>query len=40
MLEIKVKKEEQGQKIDKYIRKQLSDAPLSFIYHLFRKKEC
>ncbi len=39
MLELKVKKEEQGQKIDKYIRKQLSDAPLSFIYHLFRKKD-
>lgn len=30
---------ESGQYLEKYIRKVLSDAPLSFIYKLFRKKD-
>ena len=36
---IKVSSKEQGQRIDKYIRKYLNDAPLGFIYKLFRKKD-
>src|SRR5574344_266645 len=28
-----------GQRIDKYVKKLLNDAPLSFIYKLFRKKD-
>lgn len=34
-----IKKEEENQRIDKYIRKKLKNAPLSFIYKLFRKKD-
>lgn len=34
-----VKKEESGQKLEKYIRKVYSDVPLSLIYKLFRKKD-
>ena len=34
-----VKHNDQGQRIDKYIRKYLNNAPLSFIYKLFRKKD-
>ena len=30
---------ESGQTLEKYVRKVLSDAPLSFIYKLFRKKD-
>lgn len=36
---IKVTKNDQGQRIDKYIRKYLNNAPLSYIYKLFRKKD-
>lgn len=36
---IEVSKTDQGQRIDKYIRKYLNNAPLSFIYKLFRKKD-
>lgn len=39
MKQIKVTNKEQGQRIDKYIRKYLNNAPLSFIYKLFRKKD-
>ena len=39
MNSIKVTNKEQGQRIDKYIRKYLNNAPLSFIYKLFRKKD-
>ncbi len=39
MIEIKISKENSEQRIDKYIRKYLNDAPLSFIYKLFRKKD-
>ena len=39
MRKLIVKKAEQGQRIDKYIRKYLNNAPLSFIYKLFRKKD-
>ncbi len=39
MNKIKVSAKEQGQRIDKYIRKYLNSAPLSLIYKLFRKKD-
>ena len=39
MKAIKVTNKDQGQRIDKYIRKYLNNAPLSFIYKLFRKKD-
>lgn len=39
MQTIRVKNNDSGQRIDKYIRKYLNNAPLSFIYKLFRKKD-
>ena len=39
MLSLIVKKEESGQTLEKYVKKVLSEAPLSFIYKLFRKKD-
>lgn len=39
MKEITISKRDENQRIDKYIRKYLNDAPLSFIYKLFRKKD-
>jgi len=39
MTSIKVSNIDQGQRIDKYIRKYLNNAPLSLIYKLFRKKD-
>lgn len=39
MITFIVKKEESGQTLEKYVRKILSQAPLSFIYKLFRKKD-
>lgn len=39
MKEIRVSKINQGQRIDKFVRKFLSNAPLSFIYKLFRIKD-
>lgn len=39
MNSIKITKNDQGQRIDKYIRKYLNNAPLSLIYKLFRKKD-
>ena len=39
MQTIKVKNNEAGQRIDKYIRKYLNNAPLSYIYKLFRKRD-
>lgn len=39
MKEIKITKENCNQRIDKFVRKFLNDAPLSFIYKLFRKKD-
>ena len=39
MLSLIVKKEESGQTLEKYVKKVLSEAPLSFIYRLFRKKD-
>ena len=39
MRKLVVKNTESGQRIDKYIRKYLNNAPLSFIYKLFRKKD-
>ena len=32
-------KENQGQRADKFVRKYLSNAPLSFIYKIFRVKD-
>lgn len=39
MISFVVKKEEEGQTLEKYVKKTLSQAPLSFIYKLFRKKD-
>ena len=39
MIELKVSLKEENQRIDKFIRKYLNEAPLSFIYKLFRKKD-
>ena len=39
MVEYKVKKEEEGQTLEKYVKKVLKDVPLSFIYKLFRKRD-
>ncbi|MFA7100985.1 MAG: RluA family pseudouridine synthase [Bacilli bacterium] len=39
MIKFNVKGEEQGQRIDKYLRKKLNNAPLSLLYKLFRKKD-
>ncbi len=39
MKEIQISKEACNQRVDKYVRKMLNDAPLSFIYKLFRKKD-
>jgi 23S rRNA pseudouridine955/2504/2580 synthase len=39
MKSIKVSNIDQGQRIDKYIRKYLNNAPLSYIYKIFRKKD-
>ncbi len=36
---LKITSKDAGQRIDKYIRKYLNNAPLSFIYKLFRKKD-
>ena len=39
MISLIVKKEESGQTLEKYVKKVLSHAPMSFIYKLFRKKD-
>lgn len=39
MVEIKVSSLEDGQKIEKFVKKSLSEAPLGFIYKAFRKKD-
>lgn len=39
MKEIKITKENANQRADKFVRKFLNDAPLSFIYKIFRKKD-
>ena len=39
MKEVVIKKEDSDQRIDKFVRKYLNDAPLSFIYKTFRKKD-
>ena len=39
MITLIVKKEESGQTLEKYVKKILSQAPVSFIYKLFRKKD-
>jgi len=39
MIEITIRDKEANQRADKYVRKFLRDAPLSFIYHVFRKKD-
>ena len=39
MVILKINANEANQRIDKYIRKYLNNAPLSFIYSLFRKKD-
>ena len=39
MKEIKISKEIANQRVDKFVRKLLNEAPLSFIYKTFRKKD-
>lgn len=39
MISFIIKKEEDGQTLEKFVKKVLSEAPLSFIYKLFRKKD-
>lgn len=39
MFEIKIDKTSANQRADKFVRKYLNDAPLSFIYKTFRKKD-
>ena len=39
MKEIVINSEFSNQRVDKYVRKYLNEAPLSFIYKLFRKKD-
>ena len=39
MILLKITSQEANQRVDKYIKKYLNDAPLSFIYKLFRKKD-
>ena len=39
MIVLIVKKEESGQTLEKYVKKVLNHAPMSFIYKLFRKKD-
>ena len=39
MLEITIAKTDDGARIEKFVRRYLSDAPLSFIYKAFRKKD-
>ena len=39
MKEVLITKENSNQRVDKFIRKYLNDAPLSFIYKTFRKKD-
>lgn len=39
MKELVISKENEGQRVDKFVRKYLNDAPLSFVYKTFRKKD-
>lgn len=39
MKEILITKENAGQRVDKFVRKYLNDAPLSLLYKTFRKKD-
>ena len=39
MKEVVISSQEQNQRIDKYVRKYLENAPLSYIYKIFRKKD-
>lgn len=39
MIFLKIGQNDYGQRVDKYVKKYLNEAPLSFIYKLFRKKD-
>lgn len=39
MILLKVSSKDSNQRVDKYVKKYLNEAPLSFIYKLFRKKD-
>ena len=39
MLEVRIEKNSEGQRIEKFVRKYLNEAPLGFIYKAFRKKD-
>ena len=38
-IEVIIDKKNENQRVDKFVRKVLKNAPLSFIYKLFRKKD-
>ena len=39
MIEVQISTKEAGQRIDKFVRRYLNEAPLSFLYRLFRLKD-
>ncbi len=39
MIEVRIKQNDQNKRLDHFVRKYLNNAPLSFIYKLFRKKD-
>ncbi|MEG0977873.1 MAG: RluA family pseudouridine synthase [Bacilli bacterium] len=39
MIEINITEKDSNQRVDKFVRKYLYDAPISFIYKVFRKKD-
>ena len=39
MISYLITKKDANQRVDKFVKKQLNDAPLSFIYKIFRKKD-
>lgn len=38
-MEIKITAEQANQRVDKFIKRWIKEAPLSFIYKLFRQKD-
>ena len=39
MIRLQIKENDTNQRLDRFVRKYLKNAPLSFIYKLFRKKD-
>ncbi len=40
MKELRITENDANQRIDKYLKKLLVNAPANFIYKMFRKKRC